>query len=740
LTPSDDNLAATPDSEPELTASLPGTMVAATDVPAPRADVGVPEPEGPNEEPEPPEDSPEPVVIKPEAPLLPPPTPGRMLGYALLCGFVGFLFSLRAFAAATLPHILTQDGLNFQGVQEGLPIPRLLDWDPTQIGLLQQYTTLHPALLVSGALLLGGFLWTRTLRALFPALRLLRPHTLPNLDGETPNSPPHVSAVALDGRMLLRLSALGVLVALPLAALGGLEILAYTRSPKLEIPLQVVWFLFAGIWLRGALRPHGFVARSLFSAEFVFPRRPFYALPIEIGIGALLGLSVFLLQRSAMPLPAPNVLRSMHALGLFHLGRWHALGLHYLLSIGLVCFGAALLLLVFLAMPTLPQAASRRLAPAGLALLCIPLTLWLARPYTSRSLAASWDITPAIMLETMPYNPQNPMSGIPDGAELAQELAHRTGITAGSRPNSPDRRFLLFTQAGAFDGVLHGYTEDGMTADLASVPKVQKFLQSRDYNTTLSWTAFKHNFNVGNVHFDSTLALRACLDDLEHHPHSVVTNTVEEMLFTVAASPQNLALVNEWADGGHFDAADRATLKLLGDLYLRFGEQQKALEWYTRADMPRSFMADIRAHKPLFHAGQIQGTLLWNGKPLVGAQVGAFPFLQNGLPKNLEGPVRDAERQLMPGYTFSDLFGPMEPRPYQLRWMSAGATTDNLGHFSLNSLTEGTYHLICTLPPDVVLKPFRDDRLHILKPPGDISVRYAKPTKDLGAIDMTFHP
>ncbi|MCW3052313.1 MAG: hypothetical protein JWN14_1483, partial [Chthonomonadales bacterium] len=453
MTPADDNIAAPPDSGPQLTDEIP-------------ADENAPQ-----------EAPPTPVVNKPEAPLLSPPTLGRMLRYALLCGFVGFLVSLRAFAAATLPHILAPDGFNFQGVQEGLPVPRLLDWDPTQIGLLQQYTTLNPVLLGLGALLLSGFLWTRTLRALFPALRLLRPHTLPDLDGETPNSPPHVSAVALDGRMLLRLSALGVLVALPLGALGALEMLAYTRFPKLEIPLQVLWFLFAGIWLRGALRPNGFVARSLFSAEYAFPRRPFYSLPREIGIGALLGLSVFLLQRSAMQLPAPNVLRSMHALGLFHLGRWHELGLHYLLSIGLVCFGAGLLFLIFLPFPTLSQPGSGRLAPAGLALLCIPLTLWLARPYTSRSLAASWDITPAIMLATTQYLPQNPMSGVPDGAELGQELAHRTGITTGSQPTSPDRRFLLFTQVGAFDGVLRGYTEDGMTADLASVSKVQKFLQ-----------------------------------------------------------------------------------------------------------------------------------------------------------------------------------------------------------------------------------------------------------------------
>ncbi|MCW3094816.1 MAG: hypothetical protein JWL77_434 [Chthonomonadaceae bacterium] len=674
---------------------------------------------------------------RPEVPPLPPPTAARWFGYALLCGFVGFLVSLHSFAAATLPHILTPDGYNFQGVAEGLPVPRLLDWNPTQIGLLQQYTTLNPILLTVGGVLLFGALWTCTLSVLFPSLRLFRPFPPTLSDGETSTSLPNSAAVALDGRLLLRLAWLFVLTAAPMVALGVLEAVAATRFPRQEVLLQVLCFALVGIWIRLALRPAGFVARSLIPAGSASRHRQSYSGLQDIAIGAAFGILLFVLQRYAMRLPAPDVLRSLHALGLFHTARWNEMALHYLLSVGLVCFGAGLLLLLFVPMPTRPQP---RVTPLILAVLCVPLLIWLQRPYTSRSLADNWDITPPVMLATYPYNPRNPASGVPDGVEAAQALAHRAGITMGNRPGSPDRRFLLFTPSGTYNALQHGFTEDGLTADLASVPKVKAFLQRRDYNTALSWTAFKYVFNVGNVHFDNTLALRACLDDLEHSPHVAVTPTVREMLFTVSASPQNLALLNEWADEQRFDPADRATLKLLGDLYLRFGEQKTALDWYTRADMPHSFMAAVRAHKPLFHTGQIQGTLLWNGRPLIGAQVGAFPYLQNGLPKDMEPMVHDAERQLMPGYPFSDGFGALEPRPYQFRWMSAGTVTDSAGHFTLDHLTEGTYHLVCTLPADAALKPFRDDRLHILNAPADITLRYSKPTADLGKIELTFHP
>jgi hypothetical protein len=659
-------------------------------------------------------------------------TLGRLISYGLLCGFIGFLMSLRALADATLPHILTQDGYNFQGVLDGLPIPRLLDWNPTLIGLLQQYTTLNPVLSTLGALAVLGFLWICTLRVLFPTLRLF--HTVPGTD---PADIATVSTVALNSRLLLQMGRLFFLVGLPLAVVS-LGVFATPRFPKLAVVLSLTQFVAAGIWLRVALRPGNFVARTLSSFGRMAHRKQGAGLLPEIGIGVLFGLPAYLLQASAMRLPSEDVLRSLHALGTFHVVRWNDLALHYLLSVSLISFGIGLLFLLLF--PLRMRSFSRLLALA-LVLLCVPLSLWLKRPYSAQSLAIRWDITPPIMLTAWPYTPTQPGSGVPDGVEPARALARLSGIVEKKLYSSQDHQFLLFTKGAVLSALQHGYTEDGLNADPASIPKVREFLRQRDYNTALSWTAFKHIYNIGNIHFDSTLALRACLDDLERYPHAaVVTRSMSDALFTMAASPQNLALLDEWADPTRFDHADRPCLKLMGDLYLRFGEQPKALEWYRRADMPRSFMAQVRANKPLFHAGQIQGTVLWNGKPLVGVDVGAFPYLQNGLPKELEGQVRAAERGLIPPFAYSEKFGPAEPRPYQFRWMSAGTTTDSAGHFTLSHLTEGTYHLVCKLPADVVLAPVHDERLRIVNAPTDITLRYARPNSDLGTITLTFHP
>lgn len=674
-------------------------------------------------------------VLEDTKPVILPPAPtlGRLLRFALLCGFVGCLVSLRTFSAATLPHILTQDGYNFQGIQEGLPVPRLLDWNPMQIGVLQQYTTLNPVLLALGASMLFGLLWICTLRVLFPTLRLF--HAVPGAENVNMGT---VATVALNSRLLLRMGSLFFMVGLPLAALTLGAFAPLSRYPALARVFPAAGFILMGIWLGFALRRGSFVARKLAPFAPASSWEGNSSLLPEIVRGATFGLLAYLLQMSAMRLPSQDVLRSLHALGTFHVARWNELGFHYLLSVSFVCFGLGLL---FMLLAPLRTQMFPRLLCLVLVGLCAPLSLWLQRPYSLRSLAARWDITPPVMLAAWPYTPSRPGSGIPDGVEPAKELARLLHLALGNQRSTPDHRFLLFAKAGVFNALQHGYTEDGLTTDPASVPKVEAFLQRRDYNTALAWTAFKSIYNVGNVHFDSTLALRACLDDLEHYPHAaVVTRSVRDTLFTVAASPQNLALLNEWADEARFEHGDRACLKLMGDLYVRFGEQQKALEWYARADMPRSFMAGVRANKPLFHTGQVQGTVLWNGKPLVGAQMGAFPYLLNGLPKDLEGEVRRAEGGLVPPFAYSEKFGPYEPRPYQFRWMSAGTTTDSAGHFTLSHLTEGTYHLVCTLPAAVVLKPGQDERLHIVNAPGDITVRYARPAADLGTIALTFRP
>lgn len=671
-----------------------------------------------------------------------PPSLLSLLGYGLLCGLVSVLVALRTFAVVTLPHILTPDSLAYQGVPDGLPVTRLLDWNPLQIALMEELRDMNPVLLVLAAFLLFGFLFARTLRMLLPDLHLFHRMSA-GVPEESGSPPPETGPLALDGKMMARIAGQFLLVALPLALLGGIAALVVNHFPKAAPALTAVWCVIAGIWLRTALRPGGIVVRGLHLPGVSSRRKRTVSHAREIGLGVVLGLLVFGMQSMAMRMPAQNVLDSMHAMGLFHIGRWHALGLHFLLSVGLAGFGTGLLLLVFAPLHTRPFP---RFPLLVLAALCAPVALWLGQPYTPKALADRSDITPSLLLTARPYDPRFPNSGVPDGPDAAQRLAQLAGIPQGKQVAVQNRRFLLLAKNVTMNALQHGYTEDGLPADPDTVPKVEAFLRRRAGNTALAWTAFKHIYNVGNVHFDNTLSLRACLNDLETSPHNIlVTKALRDGLFTVAASPQNLAILNEWADERYFAHPDRASLKLLGDLYMRFGEKEKALQWYTRADMPRSFMEEKRTDKPLFHAGVITGTLLWNGKPLAGVQVGAFPHLQNGLPKDLEGEVRAAERMIAPNFPFSDLFGFMEPRPYLFRWISAGTLTDSAGRFTLSHLTEGVYHLILTLPPDVTLKPFEDDRLHVANYPGDISIRYPtlrrpSPVYDLGTIPITFKP
>ncbi len=669
---------------------------------------------------------------------LPPPGSWRdAIRYSFLCGSIGFLFGLRMFAAATLPHILTADGLNFQEIMEGLPVPHLLDWNVTDIGLLQDYSSLNPLFLVLGLLLLSGLLLTSTLRIASPAGRLFHPVSAATTGEEAATIAPETTT-ALDGKLLLRLTLLAATLALPGLAIWKTISLLTQRFPHAAVALTSLGCALAGIGAMHTLHPQGLIGRllPLTPSNSNLPAwRSQLSLPVLTLRGIVLGLSVCLLQLTRMPVPSQNMLLSLHALGTFHNGIWDTLADHFLLSFSLVWMSTGLLLWLAL------QERPRSLFWLVCLLVALPLGYWLGLPYTPRALTSRYDLSDSLMKNVWPYDPKFPGSGVPNGIDAGHTLSSLVEPETFSNQRIPPHRFLLFTPGGVYNGLQQGYTEDKLQADPAKIPLVKAFLRKRGYETALSWTAFKFVFNVGNVRFDNTLALRACLDDLEHSPHNaVVTPTVRAMLFTVSASPQNVALLDEWADESKFAHPDRGSRKLMGDLYLRFGETKKALVWYAQAEMPRSFMAKVRTEKPLFHTGTIHGTLLWNGKPMAGVQVGALPKRQNGLPKDLEGSVFAAETELFPFRSYSPEFGPVEPRPYNFRWISAGTVTNSKGEFALENLTEGTYHLLCTLPPSVVMEPFREPRLGVKNAPGDLILNYRTPAADLGKIELDFKP
>jgi len=299
--------------------------------------------------------------------------------------------------------------------------------------------------------------------------------------------------------------------------------------------------------------------------------------------------------------------------------------------------------------------------------------------------------------------------------------------------------------------IQNGVTEDGLRPSPASARLAANFLNARHYQSALSWVATEHRFDVSTYRFDTTGALTACLDDLRYGPHPVayspyyaefgtpalqITQTIKALFFICAATPQNLAQLDRWADPDHFSFPDRQSTRLMGDLYRRFADIKHALEWYRRADMPRTFMARIRSEKPLFHTGNVTGMLRLNGRPLVGVQVGVVPSRLNGVPTDLEGFVRNAIYEIGADYAQAPGFESYHPVPSVFRWLSASTVTDSRGAFTLDSLTEGEYRLVCTLPSDVHLNPPADSKVRIVNAPLPFNLHYGTPNANLGMIDL----
>ena len=222
--------------------------------------------------------------------------------------------------------------------------------------------------------------------------------------------------------------------------------------------------------------------------------------------------------------------------------------------------------------------------------------------------------------------------------------------------------------------------------------------------------------------------------DLAHGPHlSQCNGTLFSMFQTCAASPQNLALLDRYADAAQFARPDRESLRQTGELYRRFGETEKAALWFRRADMPETFMARIAKERPMFHAGRVTGILRWNGRPLAGADVAAAPLRLNGLTPEMGQIVYGYANQIMARrHRAAPPFGPYHPQPFALRLLSAAAKTDANGKFQLQNLTEGSYWLLVRLPENIELISPVDSRLTLRHVSREIDLKYEAPAFDAG--------
>ncbi len=663
------------------------------------------------------------------------------IGFAAVAVILGIV----PLSHAVLPHILRSgDSVSFLEITDGHPAPRLLAWNQTEFDWL--YTLAHSSsaflLCVS---LLSCVVWIAAVSVINPYfLASSPPHGIDLSDEE--GEPIHPSSML---SRCVRALLIVALVGVPVAALWivpGMLTHASEAGPganAISPASNAVWAfrwvsLGSALWIGFA--PEG-LAGHFEQGRLQLSIRSLAKLAAQ---GALFGLAVFACMQFATPYPLLDVLRPYSALGTFNLRYWHEIATHYLLGLGLLGMAAGTLL-VALGSPDLTVRQRMSILIVPIAATCGGALV--RRPMNPRTLAARMDWTYSVATAApLPFRPSYPVASLPDGPAAGLELARRTGVAVGSTAEQPDRNVLVFTSLTArmtpsvFIVIQNGFSEDGLSAAGETTEPTLAFLKHRDYESALSWVAIKHLYNVATVHFAPSAAIRSLLLDNERCPHYASTEwTLWGMFYICAASSENLALLDEWADETKFTHPDRASRRLMGDLYMRFGAADKAMAWYGRAEMPNSFLRAIRARKPLFHMGRVRGRFVLNGKPLVGIQVGIFPRRMNGLPQEMEPMVFRARDQIIAPFAYSDLFPALHPRPYSFRWISAGTITNNKGEFDLNGLTEGDYNIVCTLPAELHLSVPKDDSMKIHNTPGDVELKYEHPDADMGTIDIAVH-
>lgn len=663
---------------------------------------------------------------------LPPPTPlttweviQKCIKILLIFGGIGLLMSFRTVAQHTLPHILIMDGtFEFQEVKNALPIPHLVAWNRGFIQWMLRADRLD------GGVLLFAVLGSLSL-LLFQSIKLLNPTFRFFSIGKISlqNAQIGTSTLVLNKTVVVKLVQLAVRTLLPACTIWFLCTRFEMKQPVLSYLLR---WLGVGVTFWVGFHREG-MAGDFLQPEFQSIEESAHRLLLK---GALFGAGAFFLQYYAIVLPSDEQMNLYHAFGTFHKGFWSQITTPYLLGGAGMMTSVGLLLFI---------GGGHRLRPTHWVMLStlpvIVIALLVNAKHIQKStivFAQQHDITQAT-LEAIaaPYNPDKPLpaAGVPDGIQAGDELLRLLNIPRPTRGSNP---LLFFFERDTGIAMQEHYTEDGLPTDAGTERAVLDFLQKRNYQTALSWIAFKHLFNIGAVNFDITTSMRYCIESLAKYPHVAQTMPVlRAMLFYCSASKANIAILDSLADETQFACEDRPSFKMMGDLYLRVGEVEKALTWYRKADMPKTFLERIQKVKPMFREGRVTGTLTLNGKPLVGVKVGVHPMRLNGLPREMEMELLHSGEEMMGGFFQSPRFPRFHPRPYAFRWVSAGATTNAKGEFQLENLTEGQYQMLFALPSEVSLNVPVDKKLDIKNVPGLLYLGYNTPQRALGVIAVT---
>jgi hypothetical protein len=418
------------------------------------------------------------------------------------------------------------------------------------------------------------------------------------------------------------------------------------------------------------------------------PRRLLSAALRGLAAGLLSACVLFSLFRPAHP----YLVAVMRSVGTSGEKLWHHLALGSWL-IGIVGFIALGMATYMIARPQFAWQERRRFLPLSVGtLLLIALLQW---GIYARVIKGRWDFG-------KDYHPA--IFGVSRKQAQQKEPDGRTLLVLGGR------RFGV--------GVCPLLSVVGIEKTQRTEDVAWRYLRERNFRTSLSDEAFIHLHDCASLDWDAIASLEVDFANIERCPTLVATSPfrrptfVDLLLGKLSAcpiTPETRRYLDKLADKRFFQHPTTVTIRIVGDLYRKFGDRKKAAEWYRKANVAPNDIAGVLRNPPLVTNGIITGSISINGKPAAGLRVGVVKW----------------------GNRF-ELMGPQIP--FAQRHIVAGTTTDAEGKFTLKNLPAELYALVIAasskrIPPNWAA-------IQVQNLPGQIDIGPGKLSRDVGHIPI----
>jgi len=203
--------------------------------------------------------------------------------------------------------------------------------------------------------------------------------------------------------------------------------------------------------------------------------------------------------------------------------------------------------------------------------------------------------------------------------------------------------------------------------------KVEQYLTERRFQTTLARPLLIHLHDVRSIDWDPVRSLEVDRLCIENAPRLQFVQLMVETLSNCAVTSEAKRYL-DWLDARArpFRQSQNAC-RIMGDLYARFGEAQKAQQWYERGQIPPG---QRKAVAPL---GKIVGRVVWNGQPAERVRIGVV-----AREDSLRFTQARSDRQ--------DVV--LVVRPFDWRVVAGVVATDSSGRFEFGGLPYGEYVLL----------------------------------------------